>query len=275
MEQSIIENYITNEVKQHFPNLNDEEKSILIDNSIKFFNDKISFSDLESLYKEYNLDTALVNKFNHIKTAKPPTMTIKTIEKNNQPLFPSHKKKSNSWSEYEDIRLLAAIMRYGPKDWKQIAEFVSSGRTASQCNQRWCRALDPTINHAQWTQEEDAKLLKAVELLGKTNWCKVAKALQGRTDLQCRYRYYQIMKNLPNDMKQSFYNITKYSINEQKNQKIEDNSSNNVEKSKYSHVISIADILNKEINSDNESNKKLQILHHIPPLLFIRKPIDH
>jgi hypothetical protein len=104
------------------------------------------------------------------------------------------RRKSYPWNDSEDLRLLVAVARFGAKDWRSIASFVGSGRTSSQCNQRWCRALDPAILHKPWTEADDRKLMRSVEVLGKASWCQIAKIMCGRTDLQCRYRYLQLAK---------------------------------------------------------------------------------
>jgi hypothetical protein len=105
-----------------------------------------------------------------------------------------NRKKSLPWTATEDDRLVVAVNRYGARDWRKIAEYVGISRTSSQCNQRWCRALDPSITRAPWTPEEDQHLLRAVEIFGPTSWCQVNKVLRGRTDLQCRYRYVQLRR---------------------------------------------------------------------------------
>lgn len=45
--------------------------------------------------------------------------------------------------------------------------------------------MDPSLNLERWTDEEDAKLLAAIEEHGHS-WSKVAVCLPGRTDNQCR-----------------------------------------------------------------------------------------
>lgn len=101
-------------------------------------------------------------------------------------------KKCRNWTPQEDIRLLAGIHRYGLGDWKDISIFVGSGFTRSQCCQRWCRALNPKIEKEAWTIEEQGRLLDLVRIYGEHNWSAVSKSLGGRSDVQCRYRYYKI-----------------------------------------------------------------------------------
>lgn len=104
------------------------------------------------------------------------------------------RKKAAIWTEEEDLRLLTAVSRFGNHDWRMISAFVGSGRTSSQCNQRWTRALNPSISHHPWTPQEDQKLFDLVSQMGECGWRKIASYLNGRTDLQCRHRYLQMKR---------------------------------------------------------------------------------
>lgn len=103
-------------------------------------------------------------------------------------------RKCRMWTPNEDILLLAAIHKYGLGDWKSISKFVGGDRSRSQCSQRWGRALDPRITKMPWSSEEEEKLCNLVDELGEHSWAQVAKRLGTRSDVQCRYRFYQIEK---------------------------------------------------------------------------------
>ncbi|KAG0497172.1 hypothetical protein HPP92_001863 [Vanilla planifolia] len=84
------------------------------------------------------------------------------------------RKRVGRWSVEEDKRLKVAVILFGAKNWKKLAQFIE-GRTQSQCRERW-------------TEEEDAKLLAAIEEHGHS-WSKVAACVPRRTDNQCRRRW--------------------------------------------------------------------------------------
>lgn len=65
-----------------------------------------------------------------------------------------------------------------------MSEYV----TASQCQARWQKTLDPGIKRGGWTEEEDERLRKAVAGYGKS-WVQVSTAIPGRTNDQCRERW--------------------------------------------------------------------------------------
>ncbi|KAK4528277.1 hypothetical protein GAYE_SCF54G6214 [Galdieria yellowstonensis] len=97
------------------------------------------------------------------------------------------------WTIEEDMKLLAAIEKYGTKQWSLVSCSVP-GRTRQQCLHRWRRALRPDIRHGKWTLQEDKKLQEAVEIYGEGRWSQIAQMVPGRTDLQCRERYTDILK---------------------------------------------------------------------------------
>ena len=42
---------------------------------------------------------------------------------------------------------------------------------------------------SKWTQEEDEKLLKAIEIVGNNKWAKISELVPGRSGKQCRERW--------------------------------------------------------------------------------------
>ena len=105
-------------------------------------------------------------------------------------------KKTRPWSEYEDMRLIAGILRYGLESWGTIANFVGNSRTKAQCCQRWTRGLDPRISKVSWTKEEDEKLMCMISKWGSKKWTKIASEMGNRSDVQCRYRFKQLQRKV-------------------------------------------------------------------------------
>ncbi|KAG2393274.1 hypothetical protein C9374_006805 [Naegleria lovaniensis] len=106
-------------------------------------------------------------------------------------------KTCKRWTEEQNRLLKDAVLRYGPRNWKKIASEISGGMfTADQCNQHWHRVLHPRIIKGEWTQEEDNLLFDKVAEYGESSWTKVAEFLIGRTDIQCRHRYFQKKKEV-------------------------------------------------------------------------------
>ncbi|OHT11918.1 Myb-like DNA-binding domain containing protein [Tritrichomonas foetus] len=105
------------------------------------------------------------------------------------------KRKLHPWSQTEDNRLLAGIVKYGVENWHHIAQFVENSRSKAQCSQRWFRGLDPSIRKCRWTYDEEIQLNKLVEKFGLKSWTKIAAKMKNRSDVQCRYHYNQMVKS--------------------------------------------------------------------------------
>jgi hypothetical protein len=80
------------------------------------------------------------------------------------------------------------------RSWPVIAGFVGNNRTRSQCAQRWRRSLDPRLSKNEWTATEDAQLVGLVRRFGGEGWNFISRKIGNRSDVQCRYRYMQLMR---------------------------------------------------------------------------------
>ena len=105
------------------------------------------------------------------------------------------RKKTRTWTNIEDQRLLAGVFRYGSENWKMIARFVGNGRTRAQCSQRWVRGLNPKISKKNWNDEENKLLEELVKLHGNKSWTKISASFGHRSDVQCRYHYKQLINS--------------------------------------------------------------------------------
>ena len=93
------------------------------------------------------------------------------------------------WTEEEDDLLRKAVADFGGKSWKKIAMRLT-GRTDVQCLHRWQKVLKPGLIKGPWTPEEDAKVIRLVQLHGNKKWSFIARQLKGRLGKQCRERWY-------------------------------------------------------------------------------------
>ena len=103
------------------------------------------------------------------------------------------RRRTRTWTNIEDQRLLGGVVRFGLDNWQAVARYLGSGRNRAQCSQRWARGLNPKISKKAWTPEEDRELERLVKQYGEKSWAKIASILGNRSDVQCRYHYRQIM----------------------------------------------------------------------------------
>jgi hypothetical protein len=93
------------------------------------------------------------------------------------------------WTEEEDDLLRQAVEDHGGKNWKKIASNLP-GRSDVQCLHRWQKVLKPGLIKGPWTPQEDATVIRLVQVHGNKKWSYIARQLKGRLGKQCRERWY-------------------------------------------------------------------------------------
>jgi hypothetical protein len=92
-----------------------------------------------------------------------------------------------SWTRQEDEMIIHFVQENGIKDWSKLASLLP-GRLGKQCRERWRNHLDPDVNRAPWTDEEDQILIDWHEKIG-SKWVKMADYLPGRSDNAIKNRW--------------------------------------------------------------------------------------
>ncbi|ESZ91786.1 putative Myb transcription factor [Sclerotinia borealis F-4128] len=82
--------------------------------------------------------------------------------------------KRGPWRVNEDHRLQEGVQKHGSR-WILVAETVKT-RNSDQCAKRWQHCLDPSLDHSEWTNEEDIQLVAAVTCFG-TSWKDIKKVV--------------------------------------------------------------------------------------------------
>ncbi|XGW18672.1 hypothetical protein V3C99_002907 [Haemonchus contortus] len=103
---------------------------------------------------------------------------------------------SKDWTKEEDDRLIALVKVMtvnGVVQWDKVT-FYMPGRHRQQVRTRYQRTLDENVRHGRWTDHEDLLLMTAVARFGAKDWAKVAKAVVGRSDGQCRERWCNVLE---------------------------------------------------------------------------------
>ncbi|KAL3149312.1 hypothetical protein ABBQ32_002120 [Trebouxia sp. C0010 RCD-2024] len=107
--------------------------------------------------------------------------------------------RKGRWLPEEDRQLCQAVSIVGERKqnkWSSVAERVY-GRSQTQCRERWCNVLDPTVKTGTpWTKNEVA-ILKELSCEnqkpdGSIKWAAVASHLPGRTDSEVARQYWRL-----------------------------------------------------------------------------------
>lgn len=99
-------------------------------------------------------------------------------------------KNKKKWTKDEDILLIKLAEKYKEKHWKEISRNFQN-KNALQCFSRYKR-IRPGIVKGSWKKEEDERILKLVEIYGKS-WSKISKILITRNGKQIRDRFINVL----------------------------------------------------------------------------------
>ena len=169
----------------------------------RFLNGLLSYEDASRYFFDLIQTNQPLEKLQQILNVSDEPLVISSPE-------PNSDKKTHRWSPIEDQRLLAAAHKYGLSNWALVAKFIGNGRTRAQAAQRWFRGLDPKISKEQWSPLEEDKLIQLVSHYGKKGWTFIAQKMGNRSDVQCRYHFSQMKKEIPHISND--FNKTKGSI---------------------------------------------------------------
>jgi len=100
--------------------------------------------------------------------------------------------RKGQWTVEEDEKLVHLIT-LGFRSWSALANSMGS-RSSKQCRERWVHHLDPGVRKNQFSQEEDAVILRVQEELGN-KWAHIARLLPGRTEDSVKIRFKTLQRN--------------------------------------------------------------------------------
>ena len=81
---------------------------------------------------------------------------------------------------------------FGKINWTEVSNQMID-RNPRQCRERYKHYLLPDLSKADWSQEEDQRLLYEVEISGK-KWTEISKSFAGRTSIGLKNRYSLLLR---------------------------------------------------------------------------------
>lgn len=104
--------------------------------------------------------------------------------------------KGGVWTNVEDQILKAAVQKYGTHQWSKVASLLQK-KTARQSELRWNEFLNPNLNFAEFSKQEDTKLLDLAREL-PNQWRTIAD-MMGRPAQVCIERYNRLLEGEDSD----------------------------------------------------------------------------
>ncbi|NXU09496.1 SNPC4 protein, partial [Pardalotus punctatus] len=160
--------------------------------------------------------------------------------------------KKGPWTPEEDAMLMAAVKKYGEKDWYKIRTEVP-GRSDAQCRDRYLKALHWDVKKGKWSWREEEQLIELVQKHGLGRWSKIASELPHRTGSQCLSKW-KLM--IGSKVLWNFCYVTKKGSGATKRHLAEEESSSPSESSSEDMELDLTDSSEEEEEVTNTTSKE-------------------
>jgi hypothetical protein len=154
------------------------------------------------------------------------------------------------WQRFDDLKLTELVEKYG-YEWDEIKQSFP-GKTDQELRNKYFNKLDPRLNKAKFTKEEDDLIIKLHRRYGN-RWSEIAKYFSKRNSYMIKNRFYSKLKLMPkSDMDMGMTNVTMTQFKKERKSSFQDENLN----LNYPKVLSIVsdDNENKHKNFKNEND---------------------
>lgn len=96
--------------------------------------------------------------------------------------------------------------------WSEATKEIE-GRSGKQIRERWFNILNPQINKAKWSFEEERMLFSLYQKHGP-KWCSLVTHFKNRTENSIKNRFYSTLRRVATEYKRNFEKQIKTKVNQ-------------------------------------------------------------
>ena len=106
------------------------------------------------------------------------------------------------WTPEEDEKLRQWVKKKkGAMKWADATKEIP-GRSGKQIRERWFNILNPKINKAKWTEDEERLLFQLYNKFGP-KWCSLVCHFENRTENSIKNRFYSTLRRVATEYKRT------------------------------------------------------------------------
>ena len=107
-----------------------------------------------------------------------------------------------AWTSEEDEILRKWVLKKkGAMKWSEATKEIQ-GRSGKQIRERWFNILNPHINKAKWTSDEERLLFNLYHEHGP-RWCTLVSHFKNRTENSIKNRFYSTLRRIATEYKRT------------------------------------------------------------------------
>lgn len=188
MHKKLIDNF-ANEITQH------KSKNFTLEKFNKS-GDVVYYKPLKENFWTVEEDKLLIELCKNNKFLNWQSVSLNFKDKSNIQCSARYRRikpgmVKGNFSESEDKKILELIEKFG-KNWSIISDYFIT-RTNKQIRDRYINVLDPKLNKAKFSEEEDNLIIKLYETIG-CKWSEMQSYFTNRTPDNIKNRFYSSLR---------------------------------------------------------------------------------
>lgn len=153
------------------------------------------------------------------------------------------------------------LKKKGAMKWAEATKEIK-GRSGKQIRERWFNILNPQINKAKWTEEEERLLFQLYQKFGP-KWCYLVNQFENRTENSIKNRFYSTLRRVATEHKRGIEKEWK-----KRNKKLKLKSINTTQNDQTLENLDNLNIQKDELYLENPQIAKTEDLLKFLPLVI-------